>query len=316
MAAEPFVILIMSVLVVGSIAIDTVKTPVEEHSDLLGGSASYAALAASFFSPVRLVGIVGNDFPKSEFDFWKSRKIDTEGVQRVNGKTFRWSGEYSWDLNTRETRSIDLNVFKDFKPVLPKVYRQTDFVLLANIAPSLQAHVLKQMERPRFVVADTMDLWIETARPDLDALLRRVDLLILNDSEAREMTKETSLIKAGRRIQKMGPAHVAIKKGEHGALLFGEGDQFFSCGAYPLEDIHDPTGAGDTFAGGMAGYLAGTVKKVHFTDLRKAMIYGSVLASFCVEAFSLERLRNLSMEEIAKRYETFKLMSQFEVPPE
>src|SRR6476619_2304943 len=174
----------MSVLIVGSIAIDTVKTPVEEHSELLGGSASYAALAASFFSPVRLVGIVGNDFPKS-------RKIDTEGVQRVNGKTFRWSGEYSWDLNTRQTRSIDLNVFKDFKPALPETYRQTDFVLLANIAPSLQTHVLDQMERPRFVVADTMDLWIETARGDLDALLRRVDLLILNDSDAREMTKET-----------------------------------------------------------------------------------------------------------------------------
>jgi sugar/nucleoside kinase (ribokinase family) len=315
-AAEPFVILIMSVLVVGSIAIDTVKTPVEEHSELLGGSASYAALAASFFSPVRLVGVVGDDFPNSEFDFWKSRKIDTEGVQRVKGKTFRWSGEYSWDLNTRETRSIHLNVFENFKPVLPKPYRETDFALLANIAPSLQAHVLDQMERTRFVVADTMDLWIETARADLDALLRRVDLLILNDSEAREMTKETSLIKAGRRIQKMGPSHVAIKKGEHGALLFGQEDQFFSCGAYPLEDIHDPTGAGDTFAGGMAGYLAGTVKKVHFNDLRKAMIYGSVLASFCVEAFSLERLRSLSMEEIAKRYETFKLMSQFETPPE
>ena len=306
----------MSVLVVGSIAIDTVKTPVEERSDLLGGSASYAALAASFFSPVRLVGIVGDDFPKSEFDFFRSRKINTEGVQRVNGKTFRWSGEYSWDLNTRQTRSIDLNVFKDFKPVLPETYRQTDFVLLANIAPSLQTHVLEQMKRPRFVVADTMDLWIETARPDLDALLRRVDLLILNDSEAREITKETSLIKAGRRIRKMGPHYIAIKKGEHGALLFGEDDQFFSCGAYPLEDIRDPTGAGDTFAGGMAGYLAGTVKTVHFNDLRKAMIYGSVLASFCVEAFSLERLRNLSMAEIAKRYETFKLMSQFEVPVE
>ena len=306
----------MSVLIVGSIAIDTVKTPVEEHSDLLGGSASYAALAASFFSPVRLVGVVGNDFPKSEFDFWRSRKIDTEGVQQANGKTFRWSGEYSWDLNTRQTRSIDLNVFKDFKPELPETYRQTDFVLLANIAPSLQAHVLEQMARPRFVVADTMDLWIETARSDLNALLRGVDLLILNDSEAREMTKETSLIKAGRRIQKMGPAHVAIKKGEHGALLFGEGDQFFSCGAYPLEDIHDPTGAGDTFAGGMAGYLAGTTKNVHFNDLRKAMIYGSVLASFCVESFSLERLRDLSMEDIAKRYEMFKLMSQFEAPSE
>ncbi len=302
----------MSVLVVGSIALDTVKTPVEEHSDLLGGSASYAAAAASFFSPVKLVGVVGNDFPDSEFEFWKSRKIDSEGVQRVNGKTFRWSGEYSWDLNTRETRSIALNVFDNFKPALPDAYRQTDFVLLANIAPTLQAHVLNQMKQPRFVVADTMDLWIETTRADLDALLPRVDLLILNDSEAREMTKETSLIKAGRRIRKLGPRYVAIKKGEHGALLFGE-DEFFSCGAYPLEDIHDPTGAGDTFAGGMAGYLAGTVKKVHFTDLRKAMIYGSVLASFAVEAFSLERLRKLTMDEINERYETFKLMSQFEV---
>src|SRR5438132_4940548 len=304
----------MSVLVVGSIAIDTVKTPVEEHSELLGGSASYGALAASFFSPVRLVGIVGDDFPESEFEFWKSRKIDTEGVQRVNGKTFRWSGEYSWDLNTRETRSIELNVFENFKPVLPDVYRQTDFVLLANIAPSSKALVPTQSGSPRFVVADTMDLWIEKARPDLDALLQRVNLLILNDSEAREITKETSLIKAGRRIRKMGPEYVAIKKGEHGALLFGEEDQFFSCGAYPLEDIHDPTWAGDTFAGGMAGYLAGTVKKVHFNDLRKAMIYSSVLASFCVEKFSLERLRSLSMEDIAQRYETFKLMSQFEVP--
>ncbi len=304
----------MSVLIVGSIALDTVKTPVEEHADLLGGSASYAALSASFFSPVRLVGVVGDDFPESEFDSWKKRKIDIDGVQRANGKTFRWSGEYSWDLNTRETRSVALNVFETFKPALPEAYRQTDFVLLANIAPSLQSHVLDQMERPRFIVADTMDLWIQTTRKDLDALLPRVDLLILNDSEAREMTKETSLIKAGRKIRTFGPRYVAIKKGEHGALLFGENDQFFSCGAYPLEDIHDPTGAGDTFAGGMAGYLAGTVKKVHFNDLRKAMIYGSVLASFCVESFSLDRLRKLSLDEINERYEMFKTMSQFELP--
>jgi len=303
----------MSLLVVGSIALDTVKTPVEEHGDLLGGSASYAATAASYFSPVNLVGVVGSDFPQAEFDFWKSRKIDSTGVLCVEGKTFRWSGEYSWDLNTRETRSVALNVFENFEPELPMSYRQTDFALLANIAPALQSHVLKQMEKPRFIVADTMDLWIETTRADLDALLPDVDLLILNDSEAREMTTETSLIKAGRGIRKMGPRYVAIKKGEHGALLFGE-NEFFSCGAYPLEDIHDPTGAGDTFAGGMAGYLAGTVKKVTFTDLRKAMIYGSVLASFCVEAFSLERLRNLTMDQINERYEAFKLMSQFEVP--
>src|SRR5437660_5679976 len=217
-----------------------------------------------------------------------------------------------WDMNTRETRSVALNVFETFRPQLPGSYRETGFVLLASIAPALQSHVLDQMKRPRFVVADTMDLWIETTRADLDALLPRVDLLILNDSEARELTKETSLIKAGRKIRKSGPKYVAIKKGEHGALLFGD-DQFFSCGAYPLEDIHDPTGAGDTFAGGIAGYLAGTVKTVHFTDLRKAMIYGSVLASFAAEALSLDRLRKLSMDEIKERYETFKLMSQFEV---
>ena len=301
----------MSVLIVGSIALDTVKTPVEEHADLLGGSASYAALGASFFSPVKLVGIVGNDFPAAEFDFWKSRGIDAEGVQRVEGKTFRWSGEYAWDMNTRETRSVALNVFEHFRPALPESYRETDFVLLANIAPALQSHVLDQMKRPRFVVADTMDLWIETTRADLDALLPRVDLLILNDSEARELTKETSLVKAGRKIRQGGPRYVAIKKGEHGALLFGE-NEFFSCGAYPLEDIHDPTGAGDTFAGGLAGYLASAKREPAFSDLRRAVIYGSVLASFNVEAFSLERLRTLTREEIAARYQVFKAMSEFE----
>jgi sugar/nucleoside kinase (ribokinase family) len=303
----------MSVLIVGSIALDTVKTPVEEHADLLGGSASYAALGASFFSPVKLVGVVGDDFPASEFEFWKSRNIDAAGVQRVNGQTFRWSGEYMWDMNTRETRSVALNVFEHFRPDLPESYRRSDFVLLANIAPGLQSHVLDQMERPRFVVADTMDLWIETTRADLDALLPRVDLLILNDSEAREMTKETSLIKAGRAIRKAGPRYVAVKKGEHGALLFGE-NEFFSCGAYPLEDIHDPTGAGDTFAGGMAGYLAAQGGEPTFAELRRAMIYGSVLASFNVEAFSLERLRTLTKDEIRERYEVFRSMSQFEMP--
>jgi sugar/nucleoside kinase (ribokinase family) len=301
----------MSVLIVGSIALDTVKTPVEEHADLLGGSASYAALGASFFTPVKMVGIVGDDFPESEFQFWKSRQIDASGVQRVAGKTFRWSGEYAWDMNTRETRSVALNVFEHFRPELPENYRETDFVLLANIAPALQSHVLDQMKRPRFVVADTMDLWIETTRADLDALLPRVDLLILNDSEARELTKETSLIKAGRKIRQFGPKYVAIKKGEHGALLFGE-DEFFSSGAYPLEDIHDPTGAGDTFAGGMAGYLATTSGTPDFARLRRAIIYGSVLASFNVEAFSLERLRTLTMDEVKARYEIFRAMSTFD----
>src|SRR6266850_8593617 len=306
----------MSVLIVGSTALDSIRTPVSENPRLLGGSASHAAVAASFFGPVKLVGVVGDDFPKSYLELYRKHKIDLEGLQVKQGKTFHWSGEYELNMDNRQTLLTELGVFETFTPHLPDSHKKSPFVLLANIAPSLQAHVLDQMRKPRFIVADTMDLWIETARSDLDALLRRVNLLILNDSEAREITKQTSLIKAGRSIRKMGPDYVAIKKGEHGALLFGEGDQFFSCGAYPLEDIHDPTGAGDTFAGGMAGYLAGIVKKVQFNDLRKAMIYGSVLASFCVEAFSLERLRKLTMEEITRRYETFKLMSQFEVPVE
>ncbi len=285
----------------------------EEHADLLGGSASYAAVGASFFSPVNMVGIVGDDFPGEHLEYLKSRKIDLAGLQQVQGKTFRWSGEYMWDMNVRETRSVELNVFEHFTPTLPSSYGASPVVLLANIAPSLQSHVLDQMNRPRFVIADTMDLWINIARADLESLLRRVDMLILNDSEARQFTGTTSLIKAGAKIRAMGPKYVAIKKGEHGCLLFGP-DQFFSCGAYPLEDIHDPTGAGDTFAGGLSGYLAANQKgEVTFAQLRHAVVYGSVLASYNVEAFSLERLRSLTPEDIRARYDVFRDMSHFGV---
>ena len=305
----------MSVLVVGSIALDTVKTPLEEHADLLGGSASYAAVGASFFSPVNLVGIVGNDFPGEHLEFLKARKIDLSGLQQVEGKTFRWSGEYMWDLNTRETRSVELNVFEHFTPTLPGAYTGAQIVLLANIAPKLQSHVLDQMNRPLFTIADTMDLWINIAREDLEALIKRVDMLILNDSEARQFTGETSLIKAGHKIRAMGPRFVAIKKGEHGCLLFGEGE-FFSCAAYPLEDIHDPTGAGDTFAGGLAGHLAAGLADggggIDFARLRQAVVYGSVLASYNVEAFSLERLRSIKTHDIDARYQAFRALSQFE----
>ena len=305
----------MSVLVVGSIALDTVKTPVEEHADLLGGSASYAAVGASFFSPVKMVGVVGEDFPKAHVEYFASRKIDLEGLQVESGKTFRWSGEYMWDLNTRETRSVELNVFEHFTPELPASYVETEIVLLANIAPKLQSHVLDQVRQPRFIIADTMDLWINVANDDLRALLPRVDMLILNDSEARQFTGQTSLIKAGAAIRAMGPRFVAIKKGEHGCLLFGE-NEFFSCGAYPLEDIHDPTGAGDTFAGGLAGYLAAEERgNIEFAQLRRAVVFGSVLASLNVEAFSLERLRALSQADIDERYKMFRQMSQFEVLP-
>lgn len=303
----------MSVLVVGSIALDTVKTPFEEHADLLGGSASYAALGASFFSPVNLVGIVGDDFPKAHVEFFQSRKIDLAGLQTVSGKTFRWSGEYMHDMNVRETRSVELNVFEHFTPALPEGYAETPIVLLANIGPNLQNHVLDQITKPRFVIADTMDLWINIARDELMRLLQRIDMLILNDSEARLLTQQTSLIKAGAAIRALGPKYLVIKKGEHGALLFGP-EGFFSCGAYPLEDIHDPTGAGDTFAGGLAGWLAAQDRgEVSFDLLRKAVVYGSVLASFNVEAFSLERLRTLTMNDLDGRYEDFRLMQQFEL---
>jgi sugar/nucleoside kinase (ribokinase family) len=302
----------MSVLVVGSIALDTIKTPIEEHADLLGGSASYASVAASFFAPVNLVGVVGDDFPKAHVDLFASRKIDTAGLQIVPGKTFRWSGEYMWDLNTRETRSVELNVFENFTPVLPEPYRATPIVLLANIAPALQLHVLDQIVEPRFIIADTMDLWINIAKDELLALLKRVDMLILNDGEARQLTEETSLIRAARKIREMGPKIVAIKKGEHGCLLFGD-NAFFSCPAYPLEDIHDPTGAGDTFAGGLAGYIsAENGGEITFDRLRRAVVYGSVLASYNVERFSLERLRTVTMDDISERYRMFQLMSGFE----
>jgi sugar/nucleoside kinase (ribokinase family) len=300
----------MSVLIVGSIALDDIKTPLAEEKDLLGGSASYGSVSASFFSPVNLVGIVGEDFPKEHIELFQKKEIDLAGLQIVPGKTFRWSGEYLWDLNTRETRSVELNVFETFNPTLPESYKSTPIVLLANIAPDLQHHVLDQVTSPKFTIADTMDLWINIAKPRLIELLARVDMLILNDGEARQLTEETSLIKAGKKLQAMGPKYVAVKKGEHGCLLFGGEGEFFSCPAYPLEDIHDPTGAGDTFAGGLAGYLAKNADgEVTFAHLRQAVVFGSVLASYNVEKFSLERLKTVDQEQIATRYDMFRKMS-------
>ena len=302
----------MSVLVVGSIAIDSIKTQLEEHRELLGGSGSYASIGASFFAPVKLVGIVGSDFPREYIELFEARGISVDGVEVAAGKTFRWSGEYEWDMNRRKTLSVELNVFENFTPKLPDSYKTTPIILLGNISPVLQNYVLDQVEGPGFVVADTMDLWITTTRPALLDLLKRVDLLVLNDSEARQLTEEASLIKAGRNILRLGPKFVAIKKGEHGCLLLNH-DRFFSCGAFPLEDIRDPTGAGDTFAGGFAGYLASLQKKAfEFTDLKRAVVYGSLLASFCVESFSLDRIKSLSRKEIEDRYKLFRLMSHFE----
>ena len=301
----------MSLLITGSIALDSVKTPVEEHHDLLGGSASYAAVAASFFAPVNLVGIVGTDFPPRYRQLYEKYHINLDGLEVAEGQTFRWAGEYEWDLNKRRTLSVCLNVFEKFQPTLPAHYRRTPYVFLANISPQLQMHVLAQIESPKFIVADTMDLWIETQREPLRELLHKVDCLVLNDSETREFTQETSLVKAARKILTWGPKYVVVKKGEHGCLLFGA-DLFFSAPAYPLEDIHDPTGAGDSFAGAFAGYLA-SVGEVNHDTLRKAVIFGSVLASYNVEAFSLGRLQTLTQPDITRRYQVFKQMSQFEM---
>ncbi len=291
------------VLVVGSVALDSIKTATADHRDLLGGSASYASLAASFYAPVRLVAIVGTDFPKEHRQLFADRKIDLQGLEEAAGKTFRWSGEYEVDMNNRRTISTDLNVFETFQPKIPSAWKKTEFVLLGNIGPSLQRDVLRQMDKPRFVVADTMDLWINIAKPDLVALLGEIDMLVLNDSEAKQLTGDTNLIRAARAILKMGPRYVAIKKGEHGCLLFGE-NNFFSIGAYPLEEINDPTGAGDCFAGALIGSLAQR-GDISFEGIKRALVQGTLVASFNVEEFSLRRLEKLTMDEIAKRQREF-----------
>jgi sugar/nucleoside kinase (ribokinase family) len=300
----------MSVLIVGSIGLDNVTTPAAAHTELLGGSASYAALAASFFSPVRLVGIVGADFPQRYLDLYQSRGIDLGGLQRVPGKTFTWSGEYEVNLNNRRTTAIDLGVFATFRPDLPEAYRDTPFVLLANIAPSLQSHVLDQVNGAKFVVADTMDLWINTAREDLLALLKRVDMLILNDSEARELTGCDNVVRAGRLLQELGPRFVAVKKGEHGCLLFGPNGQLFAAPAYPLDEVHDPTGAGDCFAGGLVGHLAAS-GDTSFDALKHAVISGSTVASYNVQAFSTRKLEALQHDDIHARRGEFAGLTRF-----
>jgi sugar/nucleoside kinase (ribokinase family) len=294
----------MPVLVVGSIALDHIKTPTAEHHHLLGGSASYAAVAASFFGSVQLVGVVGDDFPAEHKQLFADRKIDLAGLEVAAGQTFCWSGEYEQNMNNRKTLSVALNVFEKFQPKLPESYRATPYILLGNIAPSLQRMVCEQIRAPKFIVADTMDLWIGMARADLMNLLKEVDMLILNDSEARQLTEEDNLIKAGKMIVGYGPRYVAVKKGEHGCLLFGRDGEFFSTGAFPLEAIHDPTGAGDCFAGGVIGHLART-DDISFSNLKEAIIQGTLVASFCCEEFSLRRLQKLVAEEIAERRKAF-----------
>lgn len=302
----------MSLLVVGSVALDAVETPFGSVRDALGGSAVYIAVCASYFTaPVRIVGVVGGDFPRTHIEFLEERVIDLEGLQIIEkGKTFRWGGRYQYDLNSRETLFTELNVFEKFDPVVPAAYKKSAYVCLGNINPLLQRQVLKQVDKPRLVVGDTMNYWIEHTPGELKKTLEVMNVLIVNDSEARLLTREPNLIKAAKKIIAMGPGIVIIKKGEHGALLV-TGDTIFSAPAYPLENIYDPTGAGDAFAGGFTGWLAKT-DDLSSENLKRAVIYGSTLASFCVEKFSVERLKDLTYLEIQDRFRAFLTLSRFD----
>ena len=300
----------MGLLVVGSVAFDSVKTPFGEAEDVLGGSATYFSTSASYFTDVSLVAVVGEDFPKKHIDFLKLRNIDTRGLVHAPGKTFRWKGEYGFDLNEARTLDTQLNVFETFRPVLPEEYRGADIVFLANIDPDLQREVLTQVRDPKLVAADTMNFWIEGKRDSLVKTLSQVDILFINDSEARQLTGKPNLVKAAREINAMGPRTIVIKRGEYGVLLFHAGS-VFSAPAYPLEDVFDPTGAGDTFGGGFMGFIANSMDFSEPT-LRQATVMGSVMASYNVEDFSLNRIKDLDYKEIEARFREFKGLSHFD----
>jgi len=299
----------MSVLIVGTTALDSIKTPTRENPRLLGGSASHAAVAASFFAPVQLVGGVGEDFPKKYLDLYRQHVIDVSGLQILPGKTFHWSGEYEVNMNHRRTLTTELGVIETFQPKLPAAYQAAPFVLLANIAPALQHSVLDQMRQPRFVVADSMDLWINIALPELLRLLKRVDGFVLNDSEAQLLTKEENIFQALKKLHQLGPKYVIIKQGSHGSILSGPKGHFL-CPAYPLHFVEDPTGAGDTFVGGLMGYLASAKGSID-ANIRRAMVYGSVTASFCCEGFGLNATTKTKRAEIEKRVKELEALTRF-----
>ena len=292
----------MGVLVVGTVTLDTVETPSVRVEDVLGGSGVYAAVAASFFKgAVQLVGVVGADFPNAYTDFLKTQGIDLQGLKQVdNGKSFRWGGRYAKDFNVRDTLFTELNVVADFHPILPEAYKHTPYLFLANNSPVLQLSIIEQAADPKLVVCDTMDFWINEAREALEALLARVDILILNDSEALLFTGDTNLMRAAQTILRYGPERVIVKKGEHGAISVTK-SSFFSAPAYPLTQVTDPTGAGDSFAGGMMGYLA-SIGDTSEEAIRSAMVYGAVVASFNIEDFSINRQRDVQFSEISSRY--------------
>jgi sugar/nucleoside kinase (ribokinase family) len=300
----------MSILVVGSVAFDTVETPFGRAERVLGGSASFFSVAASFFAPVNLVGVVGDDFGAPQLAAFRGRPIDLAGLERARGQTFHWQGKYSYDLNARDTIRTDLNVFEFFEPKIPAAYRGSEVVFLGNIDPILQRRVLEQVDRPRVVACDTMNFWIAGKPEELRKTLRRVQILLINDAEARELSGEWNIVKAARAVREMGPRTLVVKKGEHGVLMFDE-QGCFAVPAYPLETVFDPTGAGDTFAGGFLGYL-GQSSQVDDATLRQAIVMGSTLASFCVEAFSLDRLLTLTRPEIDERYRQFRRLTHFD----
>ena len=299
-----------SILVVGSVAYDTVETPFGRAERVLGGSASFFSVAASFFVPVSLVGVVGRDFGEEQLAAFRGRPIDLAGLERTEGDTFHWQGKYSYDLNSRETICTELNVFEFFKPRIPESYRRCSHVFLGNIDPLLQREVLDQVARPRVVACDTMNFWISGKPEELRRTLERVDVLLINDAEARQLSGEWNIVKAARAIRAMGPRTLVLKKGEHGVLMFSDHGSF-AAPAYPLEQVFDPTGAGDTFAGGFLGYLAASGGEGD-AALRRAVVMGSTLASFCVEAFSLDRLLRLTRAEIEERFRLFRGLTQFE----
>jgi sugar/nucleoside kinase (ribokinase family) len=304
----------MSVLTVGTVAFDAIETPFEKIDKIIGGSATYIGLAAAYFTDdINIVSVIGDDFPQGVLDDFNDRGIDTGGIQIKKGeKSFFWSGKYHTDMNTRDTLITDLNVLADFDPVIPETYRNCEYLLLGNIDPVLQIKVIKQMaQRPRLIAMDTMNFWMDHTREALDEVVTMVDILIINDEEARQFSNEYSLVKAAKKIMKTGPDYLVIKKGEHGALLFHK-DQIFFAPALPLEEVFDPTGAGDSFAGGFIGFLAKT-NNSSFSNMKRAIIYGSTMASFCVEKFGPNRLLELTHDEINNRIAEFVELSQFDI---
>lgn len=299
-----------SMLVVGSVAFDTLHIAGKSHERVLGGSATYASIAASYFTPVQLVGVVGRDFPDDAVQLLRSKQIDLAGLEVVDGETFHWEGRYADDFTSRETIRTDLNVFADFEPKIPASFNDAPFVMLGNIDPGLQMQVLDQIKKPKMVLVDTMNLWIDIRQDALDDLLKRVDVLVLNDEEARQYTGEHNLVCAGKALQQKGPHTVIIKKGEHGAILFQDDQELFSVPALPLDEVNDPTGAGDTFAGALLGYLAKNDDISH-EAMRRAIVYGTVVASYCVQGVSTERVAKMTNDEIDARYAWMNRMVSF-----